>query len=404
MFAGINSSNTPGVKVWNFTNQTSFFQVALEDDCAPIHIVVMGNCVPSFHLPATSVAGKTITIKVERGQNPPSGIGTFYTQVYDRTATNNTYYMLPPPMCATFVYVPTSISGLPVSAGAWVRIDGVSSVWAGENHSVILGSGGAPGWDWPGGIGGGASNCVMIGGISNRITSGSGNSVCIGGGSTGLGNNVGAGHCVNIGGDSNSTSFGYSTVVGGQSNSATGSHSVSSGLGNAANGNHSSIRGGSRATTRSIAGLSAIGAHSSVLGTTQGLAQSALINLARETANATATALASNTSGASTSNQLTLPNNSAYFVRGSVIATVTGGGDTRGWTFDAVIKRGANAASTELVGAPSITSNFANSGASAWVVDVTADTTSGALRVTVTGEAGRTIRWVCELQSTEVTF
>jgi hypothetical protein len=35
---------------------------------------------------------------------------------------------------------------------------------------------------------------------------------------------------------------------------------------------------------------------------------------------------------------------------------------------------------------------------------LTADTTNGGLAVTVTGQAGTTIRWVCKLETTEVTY
>jgi hypothetical protein len=66
--------------------------------------------------------------------------------------------------------------------------------------------------------------------------------------------------------------------------------------------------------------------------------------------------------------------------------------------------RGANAASTVLIDTPSVNRVAASSGASAWVVAVTADTTNGGLAVTVTGAASTTIRWVCRAETCEVTF
>jgi len=87
-----------------------------------------------------------------------------------------------------------------------------------------------------------------------------------------------------------------------------------------------------------------------------------------------------------------------------VIAGVTGGGDTARWTINGAIKRGAAAASTALVGTPTVTMTHNNAGAAAWTVAVTADTTNGALAVTVTGAAATTIRWVCRINTTEMTY
>ena len=65
---------------------------------------------------------------------------------------------------------------------------------------------------------------------------------------------------------------------------------------------------------------------------------------------------------------------------------------------------GASAATVALVGAPVINLIAQDSGASTWTVAVAADTTLGCLAVTVTGQAATTIRWHCELESTEVSF
>jgi len=101
---------------------------------------------------------------------------------------------------------------------------------------------------------------------------------------------------------------------------------------------------------------------------------------------------------------LILPNNSAYFFTGEIISGVTGGGNTKGFTIEGVIKRGANAASTALVGTPTVVSTYADAGAATWAIAVTADTTNGGLRVTFTGQAATTIRTVCQIRTTEMTF
>ena len=126
--------------------------------------------------------------------------------------------------------------------------------------------------------------------------------------------------------------------------------------------------------------------------------------LGRATTDATATVLTSNSSAAGTTNQVILPNNAAYSFSGEVIAGVTGGGDTARWTINGAIKRGANAASTAMVGTPTVTMTHNDAGAAAWVVTVTADTTNGGIKVEVTGAAATTIRWVCKINTTEMTY
>ena len=126
--------------------------------------------------------------------------------------------------------------------------------------------------------------------------------------------------------------------------------------------------------------------------------------IGKQTTNATATVITSDINAASTTNQVILPNNSAYSFSGEVIAGVTGGGDTARWTINGAIKRGATAASTTMVGTPTVTMTHNDAGAAAWVVAVTADTTNGGIAVTVTGAAATTIRWVCKINTTEMTY
>ena len=121
------------------------------------------------------------------------------------------------------------------------------------------------------------------------------------------------------------------------------------------------------------------------------------------TLNATPTILRSDSFAAGATNQLILANNSAAYIFGYVIANVTGAGNTRSWIIAVTIKRGANAASTTVVGS-SIAPQHADAGASAWDVTVAADTTNGCLAVTVTGQASTTIRWVCRLETVEVAY
>jgi hypothetical protein len=175
------------------------------------------------------------------------------------------------------------------------------------------------------------------------------------------------------------------------------------GQGNVANSSFSTVVG-AYGTSRSIVANLVLAANYSSLATfAAGNSQSAVLVLAKQTTDATATVLTSTSSAASTTNQVILPNNSAYFFKGEVIAGVTGGGNTKGWTIEGVIKRGANAASTTVVGV-TVSSMYADAGAVTWTIAAAADTTNGGLKITATGQAATTIRWVCKLETVEMTF
>jgi hypothetical protein len=250
--------------------------------------------------------------------------------------------------------------------------------------------------------------------MSNRITAVGG---FIGGGA---GNAVTNTYGAIVGGNSNTASGSYAAVVGGSSSSASSSGSivlggsalnasvsnsaVVAGANNTANGSNSFIAGGAYGVTRTINGNSVLPASINPISSLSGISQSGLLILGRQTTNATATVLASNTSVAGTTNQVILPNNSAYTFQGTCIANVTAGGTTSGWKFEGVIKRGANAASTALVAAVTPLVIAQDAGAVTWVLAITADTTNGGIAVTVTGAAATTIRWVAKIETTEVTF
>ena len=207
-------------------------------------------------------------------------------------------------------------------------------------------------------------------------------------------------------GNSFSASGTSSNVIGGGSNNLCGAFasSVLGGSGNQATGSYSSSVSGVLGATR---GITASTVFSAIQGFGQagvGNSQSALLTIGKQTTDATATVITSDGGAAGTTNQVILPNNSAYYFRGELIAGVTGGGDTKGWFIEGVIKRGANAAATSIVGTATVTSNYANAGASTWAVTATADTTNGGLKITVTGQASTTIRWVAQIRTTEMTY
>lgn len=74
--------------------------------------------------------------------------------------------------------------------------------------------------------------------------------------------------------------------------------------------------------------------------------------------------------------------------------------ESAGWMLSGVIDRNTNAASTALVG--TVTTALLAKDQTAWDVSADADTTNGGLRITVTGEASKTINWVASCRLTEV--
>jgi hypothetical protein len=220
---------------------------------------------------------------------------------------------------------------------------------------------------------------------------------------TGIGSVIAGGGTLGSSAAGNTASGTASFIGGGFGNLASATSASIIGSRNTASGEYSTCLGGRRSTTRSIEGYAVFSAVNPIADAT-GISQAALLVLAKQTTDATPTALCSNSSAASGTNQVILPNNSAYFFRGEVISGVTGGGDTKGWTIEGVIKRGANAASTALVGIPTVTSTYADLGAATWDIAVTADTTNGGIRVTFTGQASTTIRTVCQIRTTEMTY
>jgi hypothetical protein len=247
---------------------------------------------------------------------------------------------------------------------------------------------------------------AVVGGIKN-VASGAGSFVG-GGGTDGTSvfSNLADGTLSTIAGGWNNRASGVlSTVSGGQTNLATGASStVNGGNDSYATGAFSSISGGNYGTTRGIIGSQVFPACQTPIASSQGISQAALLILGVQTTDATATVLRSNTSAASGTNQIILPNNSAYYFKGSVIANVTGAANGAAWEFSGAIMRGANAGSTVLIGTPAINRVASTSGASAWTIALTADTSNGGLAVTVTGAASTTIRFVAKVETTEVTF
>ena len=140
----------------------------------------------------------------------------------------------------------------------------------------------------------------------------------------------------------------------------------------------------------------------SLSGNADGSSQSGKQVLMCDTTDATAEALNAHNGTASATNQVILPNNSAYFFSGTCVAreSAASGTDMGAWEFKGCIRREANAGTTTLVS--STIDEF--SAPTGWSIALSADTTNGGLAVTVTGAASTNIRWVATVHTSEVTY
>jgi hypothetical protein len=138
-----------------------------------------------------------------------------------------------------------------------------------------------------------------------------------------------------------------------------------------------------------------------------GDAQAGRIVMRRQTTDATPLQLsiggsAPTGSAITTSTHFILLNNQAVFADIRVVARSTGGTDHAAYMRRVLIKRDANAASTAIIGTVlSPTADIESTGATAWDVGVTADTTNGGMLITVTGAAATTINWVASVEFVE---
>lgn len=137
----------------------------------------------------------------------------------------------------------------------------------------------------------------------------------------------------------------------------------------------------------------------------QGDAQIGLYPLMADTTDATATAMVTNHKsgpGAGTSNQIVLPNNSAYAFHGTIVARQKAGDGTAcaAWKIEGLIRREGSAGTTVLVN--SATTVLDNT--PSWGMALSADTTNGGLKVQVTGAASTNIRWTTSITTSELIY
>jgi hypothetical protein len=204
----------------------------------------------------------------------------------------------------------------------------------------------------------------------------SGDYAIIGGGS---GNKADQLHSIVVGGNNNYADAPYSIIVGGKGGRANGIYGAVIFPGDAS-GNHQE----------------------------PGASQAGKYILAAETFDNTITRLTTDGSVTPTAvNQLTLKDNTAMFVRGTVIAKEYQKyrGEVWSWTFEGAIRRDVGSTTTDFAPAgilPEIKLTPGVNTASNWLLALDIDNQVGALVVEVQGGSTQHIRWSCVLDTIEV--
>ena len=191
----------------------------------------------------------------------------------------------------------------------------------------------------------------------------------------------------------------------GTSTIASGSSAHAEGTGSQATGNFSSAGGRESLASRYSQRAFAAGAFAAY-----GDSQAAQMVVKKITTDATPVTLRAGGDGDAIAingagiNVLTVLASRAYQLKISTVARRTDvQGEAAGWTWEGVINRDTTG-SAYIVGTP-ITAAWGTAGAAAWDLAVsinTTDATSNYVAVIVTGEAGKTIRWVAKMEWTEV--
>ena len=220
--------------------------------------------------------------------------------------------------------------------------------------------------------------------------------------------NIASNHWAFVGGGSGNTGSGAWSATFGSGNTNSGAVNFCVGYGSTADGDYGAAIGrtvSQRDQNHTLAfGLANQPWTSG--STPDGSSQTRITGYAKQTADASPLPMNGYTSNHSVNanNSFTLPNNAAATFSLTVIANVTGGGNSKAWKLEGAVKRGASASATALIGSVIKTTVAEDSGAANWDVSIAANTTIGGLVITCTGQASTSIRWVGRMDSTEVTY
>lgn len=196
----------------------------------------------------------------------------------------------------------------------------------------------------------------------------------------------------------NNTASAQSAIAIGNGCSASANGSFAAGVSSSANGVNSTAMGNGALTGI----LQGVYAYASGFFAGAGDSQFRMWDIKASTTDATATQLTLAGISAGSTSRVLLSNNTAFAFQGVIVGKQSGSTNCVAWKIEGLIVRGANAASTTLVGTPTIT---AIDNTAAWgTPTVTADTTNGTLKVEVVGSAATNIRWTCTLRTTEILY
>ena len=198
-------------------------------------------------------------------------------------------------------------------------------------------------------------------------------------------------------GDANTVSGDYGVAIGrGNTSGATVSSrpNVALGYTNVATGGLALALGGN-SDTKNIWGKVA---HAAGRFAANGDAQSGQFTLRADTTDATAEAMRTNNLTAAATNQVVAASDTCITFSGTIVAMQNGAQSYGSWEIKGLL---VNDGGTTTLANSAITviSNTSN-----WGLALSADNTNNALAVTVTGEASHNIRWVANIQTSEVTF
>lgn len=279
-------------------------------------------------------------------------------------------------------------------------------------HCLISANGGGGGG--PGGghhsIFGGSLHKILAGayhsifGGTNHTINATGNSATVAGGQdhvvggafagafAGKGNTASGDYSLALGGTNNTATGGSSTVLGGNTNVASALGSLAAGRQNTSD-TDNAVALGFQSNPSQEGGLAVANGQFAA----RGDAQSETFTLRRLTTTATTTGLGiAGSSTPATIDPDTLWAFTALVVAQNINTAVE---EQRAWKIEGAVRRPASG-SGQFLGTPTITSLGNNAGAASWSVAMAVGTS--AVYINVTGEAGKSIRWVARMDVVQV--
>ncbi len=283
----------------------------------------------------------------------------------------------------------TALNASNISTGTIAAARLPSPIFVGGTNSVAVGTNPSP-WTATQSLSAGQNNTQH--GVNNT-QSGSNNTQSGNYGTQSGSNNTQSGYNNTQSGSNNTQSGNYGTQSG-YNNTQSGHYSTQHGSSNTQIGNHGTQHG----NFANDFGLFAAITHSAGRFSAPGDAQKIELIARIETTDATPSEMFLD----GNSQRITLRIDSTYYFRAKIAARRTDANNESAiYTLEGGIDCNTNAASTAIVG--TVTKTVLAEDSVAWDVSATADTTNGTLKLTVTGEAAKTIRWVAWIELVQVT-